>query len=35
MIVYDTVLSYTKIPVLRMSRFGVREGYLLNYVIQF
>ena len=33
MVVFQAVLEYTQIPVLRLSRFGVREGYLLNYVI--
>jgi len=33
MIVYDTVLSYTNIPMIRMSRNGVREGYLINNII--
>ncbi len=33
MVIIDTVMQYTHIPVLRFSQFGVREGYLLNYVI--
>ena len=33
MVILQTVMEYTNIPVLRLSRFGVREGYLLNYVI--
>lgn len=33
MVILDTVMSYTNIPVLRLSRYGVREGYLLNYII--
>ncbi len=33
MVIIDTVMAYTHIPVLRLSQYGVREGYLLNYVI--
>lgn len=33
MVILQTVMEYTNIPILRLSRFGVREGYLLNHVI--
>lgn len=33
MVILDTVMAYTRIPIMRISTYGVREGYLLNYVI--
>jgi len=33
MVILQTVMEYTNVPILRLSRFGVREGYLLNYVV--
>jgi exopolyphosphatase / guanosine-5'-triphosphate,3'-diphosphate pyrophosphatase len=33
LIVLQTALEYADIPLLRLSQYGVREGYLLNYVV--